>query len=328
MVDKVGRVIWEKRLYDISLPASLSNKFPRLKEGYLRWAPYMEREPYPGYEVEGFLGWETVKWNIDIGVFPQGKNSIVFIPVLYYQEEENHERVFLKEPVDINGERYIIELRVVPYGKAVDDITGMRYININSRGIPQPCFVDLFKKRKDLLNSDSLVIEARGMDSTMGASWITPEFNTYLFKQLDTSSKKYAKCFAENTLKSFYALLDVGYVHTRPNKDNMLLTGGLTNLEYIINTLDINHLDDSSKKKVRGSIKFSIEEFISSLCNVLLNSRSSEEDSEKWNKVAINILNEEIKEKLDLNQKLKNLYDFKNLTKEIINKYLNYVFKD
>jgi hypothetical protein len=106
--------------------------------------------------------------------------------------------------------------------------------------------------------------------------------------------------------------LDLGYLHISPHEDNLLLTGGITDLGDTIN------LKDAENSRVKSDLEY----FIFSFFNVLQNSRLPEENSEKWNKVVVEILNDNIREEFDFDPNLSEMtfYEFNKLVEKMYEK--------
>lgn len=168
---------------------------------------------------------------------------------------------------------------------------------LNKRGIKNPLFVALYalpfylkffgEKRKK-----QLAIEVTATDSTMTADWFGKHllpyregrvdesgylvgdwvhFNKPFFQLLNTDQTQYAQTFLENTLNSYHLLLELGYIHISPHRDNMPITGGLTNLDYVTS------LRRMGFKKAR----FKTAYFISELYKALLKLQPIDEEFEK-----------------------------------------------
>jgi hypothetical protein len=353
---RVGIVVWNGKVYDVDLPSDLSNKLPYYTAGWRvgKSIGFIIANPEGGVLKEGVLKEvkaEKIDENYDLkrnicGVF-SSEDSDSVIPVLYYYGGGSSRKAFLKEPVKINDKPYIIEIKGVgnkgkeidiqqlrmitpsfysppiddtgpigglPYKEAMDDVEVMKKMNEN--GIYPPLFISLYRLPLMYTNlrgeNDSLAVEVRGTDSTMRASWINPNFNKYLFGCLNTSSEEYARVFSKKTLKAYHTLLDLGYLHISPHEDNLLLTGGITDLGDTIN------LKDAENSRVKSDLEY----FVFSFFNVLQNSRLPEENSEKWNKVVVEILNDNIREEFDFDPNLSEMtfYEFNKLIEKMYEK--------
>jgi len=343
---RVGIVVWNGKVYDVSLPSYFSN-IPHYTASWIggkSGGSFTIAPSEGGVLKEGVLKEvkaEKIVENYDLkrnicGVF-SSEDSNSAIPALYYSDGGKSRKAFLREPVKINDKPYIIEIkgvgnkgkeidiqqlrRIAPsfydspigdtgpigglsYKEALRDVEVMK--KMNEAGIYTPLFISLYRLPLTYTNlrgeNDSLAIEVRGTDSTMRASWVNPNFNKYLFGHLDTSPEEYARVFSEKTLKAYRTLLNLGYLHISPHEDNLLLTGGITDLG---DTINLNETDNSIVKYSLNSIvKSSLKYFIFSLLNVLQNSRLPKEDSEKWNKVVVEILNDNIREEFDFDPNL------------------------
>jgi hypothetical protein len=304
-----GRIIWNGEIYDVYSPERVPNYTAGWISGFgsigfeNASGGELKRGKLKKVECKEVMKSYTLEENI-CGIFDSGGN----IPALYYSTGGYYNRkAFLEKPVKINGKLYIVEIKGVGSKGEKIKLNELRTISpflfsfptgdtgpiggltleegsysakvtkeLNESGIDMPFFIALYELPLTYRNlygeEKALAIEVRGTDSTMRASWFDPHsFNKHFFLLLNVDSQEYVRSFLKKTLSAYRSLLELGYIHMCPHEDNMLITGGLTDLG------DTKSLARSNKNDVKVSFNY----FIFSLYKVVMNLQPIDEKLEE-----------------------------------------------